>query len=55
MLRETAGIVHVLADGVIATTYGNGRQLIVNYTAQPFTAGATVVNAQDAALREVQP
>jgi hypothetical protein len=49
LARET------LASGVVATTYGNGRQIIVNYSDQPFTLDATVVNAQDAALLEVQP
>jgi hypothetical protein len=41
----------VLADGVIATTYGNGKQIIVNYTDQPFTIGNLTVNPQDAGIR----
>jgi len=44
-----------LAPGVVATTYRNGYQLIVNYSAQPYRAGAVVVNARDAVLQEVQP
>lgn len=44
-----------LAPGVSATTYSNGQQIIVNFGDQPFRAGATVVNGQDAVLREVQP
>ncbi len=45
----------VLAPGVVAVTYGNGRQIIVNYTDQPVTAGGGVVPAQDAVLREAAP
>lgn len=41
----------VLADGIIATTYGNGKQIIVNYTDQPFTIGNLTVNPQDAGIR----
>jgi hypothetical protein len=44
-----------LGEGVMATTYSNGRQIIVNYGDQPFRAGATVVNARDAVLVEGQP
>jgi len=44
-----------LAQDVSATTYSNGLEIIVNFGDQPFRAGATVVNAQDAVLREVQP
>ncbi|HWQ05205.1 MAG TPA: DUF5696 domain-containing protein [Longilinea sp.] len=40
-----------LAPGVVATTYSNGRQIIVNYSDQPFTAGNLVVNSRDAAIR----
>ena len=40
-----------LADGVVATTYSNGKQIIVNYTDQPFTAGNVTVNSQDAVIR----
>jgi hypothetical protein len=44
-----------LAEDVMATTYSNGQQIIVNYGGQPFRADATLVNAQDAVIREVQP
>ena len=44
-----------LADGVIATTYSNGKQIIVNYTDQPFAAGNVTVNSQDAVIRQVLP
>jgi hypothetical protein len=39
----------------MATTYSNGQQIIVNYGSQPFRAGTTVVNGQDAILREAVP
>jgi len=45
----------MLADGVAAVTYENGKQILVNYTDQPFNAGETVVNAKDAVIREVVP
>lgn len=45
----------VLRAGVVATTYANGKQIIVNYTDRPYYAGGLVVNAKDAALREVAP
>jgi hypothetical protein len=44
-----------VAQGVMATTYSNGQQIIVNYGEQPFRAGAIVVNGQDAVLVEAQP
>jgi len=44
-----------LAEGVYATTYANGKQIIVNYTTRPFKRGALTVNAEDAALWENQP
>jgi hypothetical protein len=44
-----------LAANVVATTYSNGQQVIVNYGDQPFSAGATVINPRDAVIREVQP
>jgi len=45
----------MLADGVVAVTYENGKQILVNYTDRPFNAGGTVVNAKDAIIREVVP
>jgi len=44
-----------LAAGVFATTYANGRQVIVNYTASPFERGGVTVAARDAALVEAAP
>lgn len=44
-----------LAAGVIATTYSNGQQIIVNYNDTPFSADDLLVNAQDAVIREVTP
>lgn len=45
----------VLADGVVATTYRNGKQIIVNYNDQPFTNGDVVVKSKDALIRQVLP
>ncbi len=44
-----------LADGVFATTYANGKQLIVNYNNAPFVGANFTVEGQDALLREVAP
>ena len=44
-----------LAEGVFATTYANGRQIVVNYTDQPYLNGAVAVGANDAVLVEVAP
>jgi hypothetical protein len=44
-----------LADGVTATTYSNGKQIIVNYNDQPFTTGNIVINPKDAVITEAQP
>lgn len=44
-----------LARNVFATTYSNGKTIIVNYRDQPFEAGSILVNAKDAVLSEVQP
>jgi hypothetical protein len=45
----------VLKDGVVATTYANGKQIIVNYNDTPFTTSGVVVNSKDAVIREVVP
>lgn len=45
----------VLVEGVVAVTYSNHKQIIVNYSNQPYSAGDMVVSSQDAALREVLP
>lgn len=44
-----------LAVGVFATTYANGRQIIVNYSTQPFTYGGQRIEARDALLWENAP
>jgi hypothetical protein len=41
-----------LAEGVYATTYANGRQIIVNYTELPFVYAETTVEAKNALLLE---
>lgn len=41
-----------LAEGVYATTYSSGRQIIVNYTDQPFVRGGVTVEAKNALLVE---
>jgi hypothetical protein len=41
-----------LAEGVYATTYANGQQMVVNYTDQPFVRGAITVEARGAVLVE---
>ncbi len=45
----------VLAAGVTATTYANGKQILVNYNDTPYSAGGVMVNAKDAVIREVKP
>ncbi len=45
----------VLAEGVFATTYGNGKLIIVNYTNKPFSHHGVVVNGRDAVISEVLP
>ncbi|MCB8928469.1 MAG: hypothetical protein H6652_22945 [Ardenticatenaceae bacterium] len=44
-----------LADDVVAVTYSNGQQIVVNYGRSPFTYNNLTVNAQDAIITEVQP
>ncbi len=44
-----------LAEGVVATTYANGRTVVVNYTDRPFARNGMTVAARDAALWEVSP
>jgi hypothetical protein len=44
-----------LAIDVYATTYSNGKVIVVNYRDQPFNYGNIVVNGKDAVLSEVQP
>lgn len=45
----------VLAPGVVATTYDNGKRIVVNYTESPFDEKGVTINAQDAVITEVQP
>jgi hypothetical protein len=42
-----------LADGVVATSYSNGQQIIVNYSNAPYIDGELFVDAQNATIREV--
>ena len=42
----------MLADGVFATTYANGSQVIVNYTGQPYRQGTVIIPGKDAVLVE---
>ncbi len=44
-----------LAPQVFATTYSNGKQVLVNYGEQPVTLGDLTVPARDAVLTEVTP
>jgi hypothetical protein len=41
-----------LTDGVLMTTYANGRQIIVNTTDQPYTHNGRTIEAMNAALME---
>jgi len=43
-----------LAAGVFATTYDNGKQVIVNYTGQDFADGGLLVQAKDAVVVDVE-
>ncbi|GAB4577540.1 MAG: DUF5696 domain-containing protein [Anaerolineales bacterium] len=45
----------VLGEGVFATTYENGKQIIVNYSDADYSAEGLLVPAKDAILREVTP
>lgn len=44
-----------LSDGVFATTYSNGQQIIVNYNRTPFNQGGLMVDPENAIIREVEP
>lgn len=44
-----------LAPGVMATSYGNGLQIVVNYNSSPYYSGDLALEAQDAIIRENQP
>ncbi|MFN7036855.1 MAG: DUF5696 domain-containing protein, partial [Bellilinea sp.] len=44
-----------LAEGVFATTYANGRQIVVNYTNRPFAHNGLVVPPREAILTEATP
>jgi hypothetical protein len=45
----------VLQQGVVATTYSNGKQILVNYNEVPFREGALVLESKDALIREATP
>jgi hypothetical protein len=42
-------------EGVFVTTYASGRQIVVNYTNQPFIYNGKTVAAKDASLLEKSP
>lgn len=44
-----------LAEGVVAVTYSNGRQIIINYNQTPFSGEGIFINAEEAIIREVVP
>lgn len=44
-----------LSNGVFATTYSNGQQIIVNYNRTPFNQGGLTVDPENAIIREVDP
>lgn len=44
-----------LIAGVVATTYDNGYQIIVNYNHATFSEGTLSVSGRDAIVREVEP
>jgi hypothetical protein len=44
-----------LASGVVATTYSNGQQIVVNYNRRPFTGDGLAIEPQDAIIRETVP
>lgn len=45
----------MLADGVSATTYANGKQIIVNYNDAPFTYHGVTIEGKNAGILEVTP
>jgi hypothetical protein len=45
----------VLVNGVVAVTYANGKQIIVNYNEEPYSGDGWEVNGKDALIREVLP
>ena len=45
----------VLEAGVVATTYANGKQMIVNYNDEPISVGDVLVASKNAVLIEVLP
>jgi len=40
---------------VVATTYSNGKQIIVNYSDKTYSNAGVVVESEDAILTEVNP
>jgi hypothetical protein len=44
-----------LSRGVVATTYSNGQQIVVNYNSAPFSDGSLMVDPENAIIREVEP
>jgi hypothetical protein len=44
-----------LREGVFATTYSNGKQIIVNYTDRPFQLGDVTIDARNAVIQDAAP
>lgn len=45
----------ILGPGIVATTYSNGQQIVVNHGSAPYTEGALFIGPQNAIIREVEP
>ncbi|KUK46654.1 MAG: hypothetical protein XD73_0472 [Anaerolinea thermophila] len=45
----------VIAQGVVATSYENGKQIIVNYTTKPYEVAGVAIEGKDALVLEVNP
>jgi len=52
---ETIIARETLARGVVATTYSNGKMIIVNYNEGPFVGRGMTIAGRDAVLKEVNP
>jgi hypothetical protein len=44
-----------IAPGVVATTYSNGQQIVVNYNNAPFELDGLTIEGLDAVVREERP
>lgn len=45
----------VVADGIVSTRYTNGKQILVNYTTNPYTFEGVQIKPKDAVIMEVKP